>query len=71
VYLLGRRMLALYPYVPIAERVRIGIALTSYADHLQFGVTCDRDSVDDADVLVGGITDGLVELVKIVEGEPA
>jgi len=69
VYLLGRRMLALYPYVPIAERVRIGIALTSYADHLQFGVTCDRDSVDDADVLVGGITDGLVELVKIVEGE--
>ena len=48
--------------------MRIGIALTSYADHLQFGITCDRDSVADADVLVAGITDGLVELVKIVEG---
>ena len=71
VHLLGRRMIALYPYVPIAERLRIGIALTSYADHLQFGVTCDRDSVADVDVLVSGITDGLAELVKIVEGERA
>ena len=49
--------------------MRIGIALTSYADHLQFGITCDRDSVADADVLVAGITNGLVELVKIVEGQ--
>jgi diacylglycerol O-acyltransferase len=65
VYLLGRRMLALYPYVPIAERLRIGIALSSYADRLQFGITCDRDSVDDVDVLITGITDGLAELVKM------
>ncbi len=65
VYLLGRRMVALYPYVPIAERLRIGIALSSYADRLQFGITCDRDSVGDVDVLITGITDGLAELVKL------
>lgn len=65
VSLLGRPMVALYPYVPIAERIRIGIALTSYADRLHFGITCDRDSVADVDVLIGGIVDGLSELAKL------
>lgn len=64
-YLLGRRMLALYPYVPIADRIRIGVAISSYDGELTFGVTCDRDSVPDADVLTAGMTGGLVELVKL------
>jgi diacylglycerol O-acyltransferase len=64
-YLLGRRMVALYPYVPIADRVRIGVAISSYEGMLSFGITCDRDSVPDADVLAAGMTTGLAELVKI------
>jgi diacylglycerol O-acyltransferase / wax synthase len=64
-YLLGRRMLALYPYVPIADRIRIGVAISSYDGALTFGVTCDRDSVPDADVLTAGMTAGLTELVKL------
>jgi diacylglycerol O-acyltransferase len=67
-YLLGRRMIALYPYVPIADRVRIGVAITSYDGMLSFGVTCDRDSVPDADVLTAGMTSGLAELVKLAAG---
>lgn len=49
--LVGRRMLAAYPYVPIADRLRIGIAVTSYDGKLLFGITADRDSTGDIDVL--------------------
>jgi diacylglycerol O-acyltransferase / wax synthase len=64
-YALGRRMIANYPYVPIADRLRIGIAVTSYEGRLYFGVTADRDSVPDIDVLTTGIEDGLAELLKL------
>lgn len=63
-YALGRRLLANYPYVPIADRLRIGIAVTSYDGRLFFGITGDRDSVSDIDVLTAGIEDGLTELVR-------
>jgi WS/DGAT/MGAT family acyltransferase len=66
-YLLGRRMVGLYPYVPIADQIRIGIALTSYDGYLHFGITCDRDSVPDVDVLTAGMTNGMSELVKAAE----
>lgn len=62
--LLGRPMLALYPYVPIAERIQLAVALTSYAGRLHFGVTCDRTAVPDADVFVAAMSEGLAELVK-------
>ncbi len=61
-YAAGCRMIAHYPYVPIADRIRIGIAATSYDGRLYFGVTCDRASVPDADLITGGIADGLAEL---------
>jgi diacylglycerol O-acyltransferase / wax synthase len=62
--LLDRRMVALFPYVPIADRIRIGVAVTSYTGRLMFGVTCDRNSVPDADVFVHALDDGLGDLVK-------
>ena len=62
--LLGRRLVSLYPYVPIGDRVRIAVAVTSYQGQLHFGVTCDRNSVRDADVFVGAMTTGLTELVS-------
>ena len=62
--LLGRRLVSLYPYVPIGDRVRIAVAVTSYQGRLHFGVTCDRNSVRDADVFVGAMAAGLDELVK-------
>lgn len=62
--LLGRPMLALYPYVPIAERIRIAVAVSSYVDHLHFGITCDRTAVPDVDVFVAALADALHDLVK-------
>jgi diacylglycerol O-acyltransferase / wax synthase len=61
-YLLGRRLTALYPYVPIGNAVRISVAILSYVDDVAFGVTADYDSSADLDVFLGGIRRGLAEL---------
>jgi len=61
-YVLGRRMAVLYPYVPIGNSVRISIAILSYLDTVSFGVTADYDAVPDVDILVQGIGRGLAEL---------
>jgi len=51
---LGRRVEQLLPYVPIADRVRIGVAMFSYCGQLTFGISGDRD-VEDVEVLADGI----------------
>jgi WS/DGAT/MGAT family acyltransferase len=61
-YILGRRLAALYPYVPIGNTVRISVAILSYLDTVCFAFTADYDSVPDLDVLVLGIRRGLAEL---------
>jgi diacylglycerol O-acyltransferase / wax synthase len=63
----GRRMLASYPYVPLADRVRMGVAVTSYEGRLLFGITADAASSPDVDVLVRGLEDGFRELEKVVQ----
>jgi len=63
-YLAGRRMLEAIPFVPIASRVRIGVAIFSYDGALKFGVTGDYDTAPDIDVLCDGIEKGMTELVK-------
>ena len=40
-FLLGRRMVRMYPYVPIGNNVRIGVAIISYLDRFSFGITAD------------------------------
>jgi diacylglycerol O-acyltransferase / wax synthase len=61
-YILGRRLAALYPYVPIGNTVRISVAILSYVHEVAFGVTADYESSADLDVFVGGIQRGLAEL---------
>lgn len=71
-YLAGRRLREMYPYVPIAFQLRTGIAMTSYDGAMYFGITADRDSTPDLDVMVSGIEDGLRELLKAAaEHQPA
>ncbi|HEY6932407.1 MAG TPA: WS/DGAT domain-containing protein [Marmoricola sp.] len=62
-WLCGRRMLMHYPYVPIADRLRIGIAVTTYDGRLSLGVTADRDTVPDVDAFVRGLEMGFAELL--------
>jgi diacylglycerol O-acyltransferase len=64
-YLLGRRVEELYPYVPLGDGIRIGVAVTSYLGNLFVGVTCDRDTVPDADIFVDALRDGLDELQPV------
>lgn len=59
---LGREVEQMLPYVPIADRVCIGVAMFSYCGQLTFGVTGDLD-VTDLDVLVDGIDAGWWSLV--------
>jgi len=58
----GRRMIKMYPYVPIGDNLRIGVAIISYLDRFSFGITADYDAVPDLRVLVKGIGLGLAEL---------
>jgi WS/DGAT/MGAT family acyltransferase len=62
---LGRRMIASYPFVPVVGSVRIVVAIFSYDGGLYFGVTGDRDSAPDIDVLSIGIERGMGQLLKL------
>ena len=62
-YAAGCRMLAAYPYVPLAGSVRIGVAIFSYAGQLTFGVTGDYESTADINVLTEGIEAGIQDLL--------
>lgn len=63
-YAAGRRMVAAYPYVPLAGWVRIGIAIFSYAGQLNFGITGDWETTSDIEVLADGIEEGIGELLE-------
>ncbi|MBO0814657.1 MAG: wax ester/triacylglycerol synthase family O-acyltransferase [Actinobacteria bacterium] len=64
IYGLGRRLLEIIPYVPIASTVRAGIAIFSYCGNVTFGITGDFTANPDLDVLAHGIEQGMTELVK-------
>jgi diacylglycerol O-acyltransferase / wax synthase len=64
-YVLGRRMIKAYPYVPLGGQIRIGVAIFSYDGQVNFGVTGDYDSAPDIDVLCTGIEEGMAQLVKL------
>ena len=61
---LGRRIVEILPYVPIAVRIRTGIAVLSYADRLAIGITADRTSTSDVDVLAKALRKAISELLS-------
>src|SRR5262249_57235429 len=61
-FVLGRKMVEAYPYVPIGDNVRISVAIFSYLDRFSFGITADYSAATDLDVLTKGIRRGLAEL---------
>src|SRR5262249_11476962 len=61
-FVLGRKMVEAYPYVPIGDNVRISVAIFSYLDRFSFGITADYSAASDLDVLTKGIRRGLTEL---------
>ena len=63
-YGLGRRLLEIIPYVPIATTLRTGICIFSYCDSVTFGITGDYASTPDIQALATGIEEGVTELLK-------
>ena len=68
-YAMGRRLVEIIPYVPIASRLRLGVAILSYTDAVVFGVTGDFDAAADVDTMARGIAAGLDELRELAGRE--
>ncbi len=64
-YLLGARMLAAYPLVPLWVNQGLGVALFSYAGKFFWGVAADWDLVPDLHEFVLGIEESFRELREI------
>lgn len=69
-YLLGRKMLDNYPYVPLASTMRIGTSVFSYDRYARFGVSGDYESMPDLDLFADALGEGLRELVAAAAREP-
>ena len=63
-YLLGRRLLAFYPVVPLAHRQALGIAIMSYDGRLGFGLLGDYDAMPDLEDLAGDLEKAIVALSR-------
>jgi diacylglycerol O-acyltransferase len=71
-YLLGRPIREILPYVPIAERMRIGVSVFTYRGQAAFGITTDFASVPEADAFAAGIIVEVGALISAAhEPEPA
>jgi len=70
-YALGRKLVEVIPYVPIATSLRTGVAVFTYCGQMTFGLTGDYASTPDLDVLASGIEQGIRELAKAVQKRPA
>jgi diacylglycerol O-acyltransferase / wax synthase len=61
-YVLGRRMRAIYPMVPLAQNLALGIAIMSYDGTLAFGLNADFDALPDLELLATQLAEALDEL---------
>lgn len=63
-YLLGARMLELFPYVAVTGNIATIVGVLSYEDGLGVGVTVDADVVPDADALIADLEASARDLVR-------
>jgi diacylglycerol O-acyltransferase len=64
-YCQGATLHAVYPLVPLAAEHAVGIAIFSYMDEVAIGISADRDSCPDVDVLAAGIREELAGLAEL------
>jgi diacylglycerol O-acyltransferase len=71
-YFLGERIDHIWSYAPVyPPGSRTGVGIYSYANVLHVGVTGDRDTVPDVEVIIRGISDGVAELVAAANEDRA
>jgi len=69
-YSFGAPLREALPIVPLAAHHAIGIAIVSYGGNLALGLSADRDSTHDLDVLVEGVEEGFAELRPLLPANP-
>ena len=69
-YVLGRRLEAFYPKVPLVLNTALGIAIMSYDGHVFFGLLGDYDALADLDALATDLESAIRELAAVA-GAPA
>ncbi len=62
-YAMGARMLEVFPVIPLAGNLSVGVAAFSYDGQLSLGIFADSDTCPDLDVLADGIRASFAELV--------
>jgi WS/DGAT/MGAT family acyltransferase len=62
--LLGRRVSAVYPFTPIADRLGLGVAVLSYGGWMHFGLNADAEHVPELEKLLRGIQESYEELAR-------
>lgn len=63
-YAADAEMIGSYPVIPIAKGQALAIGLTSYNGKVFFGLTADRDSMPDVEMLGQCVEEALTELVS-------
>ena len=63
--MLGRRLLAFYPKVPLVLNTALGIAIMSYDGQVFFGLLGDYDALADIDALAADLDAAIAELAEI------
>jgi WS/DGAT/MGAT family acyltransferase len=63
-FLLGRRLEALYPVVPLAQRQALGIAVMSYNGHLGFGLLGDFDALPELEEISEDLKRAIASLAR-------
>ncbi|RFU36455.1 DUF1298 domain-containing protein [Actinomadura logoneensis] len=64
-YVMGRRLLELHPYVPLTGGIRVATAVISYCGTLYFGITADFDAMPDLETYAKGASAGVAELLAL------
>ena len=64
-YALGSRLCEVHPFVPLAAEHAVGVAVFSYTNRVNFGISGDSAAVPDLGVLAYGIAEGIDELLAV------
>ena len=68
-YLMGRKLEAIYPMVPLARRQAVCFGIMSYNGEVNFGLIGDYDAVPDLDALAADLEASLKELTDAAPPE--
>jgi len=70
IYMLGARMLEVYPVVPLAAKQGLGVALFSYDGQLFWGFNADWDAVPDLHDFADAIDEEFTRLHQLADDTP-